>query len=123
MVNGAERDTEMHSRLESDHIGDALPFVPLRIADLAHGIYEADTHHPFVRGKLDLSGEIMDMLDETAQDLPRARGRLRAHGVDNILSEVGVKPRRRGRGRGRWRHGCWSRRMENGEWRIEVGVQ
>ena len=92
----------MHSRLESDNIGDALPLVPLRIADLAHGIYEADTHHPFVCGKLDLAGKVMDMLDETAQDLPGARGGLRAHGLDDILSEVGVEPRHRGR----WCHCC-----------------
>lgn len=102
----------LRSRLESDDVGDALPFVPLGIADLAHGIYEADTHHPFVCGEVDLSGEVMDMLDETAQDLPGTRGGLWAHGVDDVLSEVRVKPRRRRR----WCHCCWLRR-------IEVGVQ
>ena len=56
---------------------------------------EAEARQPFVGGELDLSGEVVDVLDETSQHLPRARLGLGTHGIDDILSEVGVKPRRR----------------------------
>ena len=80
------------SRFEADDVRYPLPLVPLRVTFLPHGVEELHAHHPLIRGKLDLSCKVMDVLDESRQDMPRPRGGLRAHGIDDMLSEMRIKP-------------------------------
>ena len=91
-VEARRRRGKLCSRFEAEHVGDPLPLIPLRITDLAHGIEKADTHHPFICGELDLSGKVVDVLDEATQNLPRSRAGLRPHGIDDVLGEVRVEP-------------------------------
>lgn len=91
-VGAGRRRGKLCSRFEAEYVGDPLPLIPLRIADLAHGIEETDTHHPFVCGELDLSGKVVDVLDKATQNLPRPRAGLRPHGIDDVLGEVRVEP-------------------------------
>ena len=78
-------------RLQADHIADTVALVPDGSADLANGVDELDTQHPFGGGELDLTGEIVDVLDEGAQEHTSTLGGLGSHGVDHIGSEVGVE--------------------------------
>jgi hypothetical protein len=69
-----------------------MPLIPLLVADLPHSVDKIDTHHPLVNCELNFPSKIMDMFDQSRHDLPRSRWGVRANGVDDILSEVGVKP-------------------------------
>jgi hypothetical protein len=82
---------ERHSRFKSNDVRNTLPLISLLVADLAHRVYEVDAHHPLVNCELDLSSKIMDMFDQSRHDLPSPRCGLGTDGVDDILSEVGVK--------------------------------
>lgn len=80
-----------NSRFQPDNIADAVAFVADGRADLAHGVHELNTQHPLGRGQLDLTGKLMDVLDQSAQQETSAFRHLGAHGVDDIGSEVGVE--------------------------------
>lgn len=92
-----------------------MALVPDGSADLADGVDELDTKHPFGGGELDLTGEIVDVLDESAQEHTSALGGLGSHGVNHIGSEVGVEL---AVGRHCVCMGGWmSRRQFRGSWR------
>jgi hypothetical protein len=91
-----------------------LALISLGIADLSNGVHEVDAQHPFIDCELDFSREIMKMPDEGGQDLSVPGRGLWANGVDDMLSEVGVKPGCR-HACGGWRGRCdgwWGRQME-----------
>ena len=54
-----------HSRFKSNDVGNTLPLISLLVADLPHSVHEAHAHHPLVNGKLNLSGKVMDMSDQS----------------------------------------------------------
>ena len=60
-------------------------------ADLTDRVDEVDTHHPLSGGKLDLTGKVVNVLDQRSQDDTSTVRSARSHSIDNIGSEVGVE--------------------------------
>lgn len=87
---------EIDSRLQTDDVADTVAFVTNGSADLANGVDEFHAQHPLGGRQLDLAGELVDVLDQRAQQHARALGSLGAHGIDHIGGEVGVEFARRG---------------------------
>jgi hypothetical protein len=82
---------ERHIRLQADDVADQLPLVPAVIAHLARPVDQVHALHPLIDGEVDLTGEIVDVTDQRADDLAGASGGIGACGVDDILGEVWVK--------------------------------
>lgn len=61
------------------------------VVDLAEGVDELDTLHPLVDGKLDLASKVVDVANQSTQDLAVARGGVGTHTLNDILGKVGVK--------------------------------
>lgn len=61
------------------------------VIHVSNSIQEQHTGLPFWDGKLDLTGEVMEMLEKCREDFPVARSDIGAHCVDDILGEVGVE--------------------------------
>lgn len=73
-----------------------MSLVTDRSADLADRVDELNTEHPLGGGKLNLTSEVVDVLDERAQDHASTLGGLGAHAVDDGGGEVGVELARHG---------------------------
>lgn len=82
---------KVNSRFQTDDIADPVAFIADGRADLADGVDELNTHHPLSRSQLDLTGKLMDVLDQSAQEETSALRHVGAHGVDDIGCEVGVE--------------------------------
>lgn len=85
---------DSYLRLETENVAESVGLVSCAVGllvDSAHGVDVGNTSHPLVNGELDLTGEVVDVADHGAQDLPIPRGGLGAHAVDNGIGEVGVE--------------------------------
>ena len=95
-----ERQISKYIRFEAQYIGHSVRLIS-RLAglgiDTANGVDEVDTSHPLVYAQFDLAGEIMEMTDQRSEHEAVPLSSLRAHGVDDTLSEGRVIF---GRGRG-----------------------
>lgn len=60
-------------------------------ADLADGVDKLDTEHPLGGGQFHLTSKVVDVPDEGAQDDASALRGVLAHGIDDIVGEVGVE--------------------------------
>lgn len=80
-------------RLQTHHITNQLALVSLVIAHLASPIDQLDPLHPFVHGQFDFPGKVVQMSRQAGHDLLHPRGRLWSHGIDDMLSEVGIEAR------------------------------
>lgn len=78
-------------RLKTDHITNAVTLVTDGGADLSDGVDELNTEHPLGRSKLNLTSEVVDVLDQRAQDHASTLGGLGAHAVDHGGSKGGVE--------------------------------
>lgn len=58
---------------------------------LANGIDKVYTSHPLIVGELDLAGKVMNVSDQSAEDLAVSGGHVRAHGVQAVLCEVRIE--------------------------------
>lgn len=88
-VCGLQRRVD--SRFETNDIADTVTLVTDRSTDLTDRVDELNTHHPLSRGKLDLTGKVVDVLDQGSQNDASTVGSARSHGIDDIGSEVWVK--------------------------------
>lgn len=61
---------ERHIRLQADDVADQLPLVPAVIAHLARPVDQVHALHPLIDGEVDLTGEIVDVTDQRADDSP-----------------------------------------------------
>ena len=84
--------TERHIRLKAEDVADQLSLVSAVIAHLASPVDQVDTLHPLIDGEVDLAREIVEMADQRADDLARARRGLWARRIDDILGEVRIEP-------------------------------
>ena len=96
MLAGARRKgvALRNIRLETKDIGDAVGLVTGLLAlgvDAANGVDELDTGHPLVNGEFDLTGEVVEVTDQGAEDLAVAGGSIGAHVVNDGLGEVGIE--------------------------------
>jgi hypothetical protein len=85
-------------RLEAENVADAVRLVAGLVAldvDLAERVDELDAGLPLIDGELDLAGEVVEVADQSAEDLAMARAGLGAHAVDHLVGEVGVEAVRR----------------------------
>lgn len=80
----------INKRLKTDHITDTVALVANGGGDGTNGVDELNTHHPLSGSELNLTSEVVDVLDEATQDLLGTRRGLRTHGVNHIGGEVGV---------------------------------
>lgn len=81
-------------RFKSDHIAQELSFIPLVIAYFSCPVHHLHTGHPLVHGHFILAREIVSVPDQTGHDTAKSRGHVRAHGIDDIVGEVGVEAMR-----------------------------
>lgn len=82
---------QSNSRFETNDIADAVTLVTDGSADLANGVDELDTHHPLCGGELNLTGEVVDVLNQRTEDDTSTVGSAGSHGIDDIGSEVRVE--------------------------------
>ena len=82
---------QVDSRFETNDIADTVTLVTDGSTDLTNRVDELNTHHPLSRSKLDLTGKVVDVLDQGSENDTSTVGSARSHGIDDIGSEVGVK--------------------------------
>lgn len=68
-----------------------MTFVADRSADLTDRVDELNAEHPLGGGQLNLTSEIVDVLNERTQNHASTLGSLGAHAIDDRGSESGVK--------------------------------
>lgn len=77
--------------LETNDIANTVALVANGGADLSDGVDELNTHHPFSGGEFDLTGEVVNVGDEGAQDDTSTLGGVGSHGVHHVGGEVRVE--------------------------------
>lgn len=80
--------------LEAENVADAVGLVAGLVGgvvDLAKGVDELDTLHPLVDGELDLTSKVVDVADQSTENLAVAGGGGGTHALNDILGEVGVE--------------------------------
>jgi len=82
---------QAHSRFQSNNVAKELALIPLLVAHLATTVDHLDGHHPLIRSEVDLTGEIVDVLNEAGHDLSQSWVCLWAGSVDDHLSELLAK--------------------------------
>lgn len=79
-----------YSRFNTEDIADSPCLIAVLLVCLADGVDIVDTDDPLVLGELDLTAEVVQVLDEGGEDLSVAGLGLGAHEIDDMLGEVGV---------------------------------
>jgi hypothetical protein len=86
-----DRAEQEDLRFQTNHIAHAVHLIASGGADLPHRVQEVDACQPFFRSQIDLTRKRVDMSDHRRKDLLRTWSRVGAHGVDDMLGEVGIK--------------------------------
>ena len=90
-VRSRLRARSQYLRFQTDHIANKLALVPSVCAHLACPVHELYAFHPFVHRQFSLARKVVDVSNQARHDLSHPRGRLRSHGVDDMVCEVWVK--------------------------------
>lgn len=95
LVNLAVNISHMSDlRLETQDIGDTVSLVAGLLAvtiDLTDSVDEVNGGHPLIDGELDLTGEVVEVADQSAHNLAVAGGGIGADAVDDGVGEVRVE--------------------------------
>lgn len=81
----------MNLRLNTEDIAHAPRLVPILLVRLTDSVDVVHTDNPLVLGQVDLADEVVQVGDHAGKDLAVAGLGVRAHQVDDILSEVRVE--------------------------------
>lgn len=80
-----------YSRFNPQHIAHSPRLVPVLLVCLPNRVDIVDAHNPFLLCELDLSAEVVQVLDQAAEDLSVSGLRLGGHQVDDMLGEERVE--------------------------------
>lgn len=81
----------VNQRLNTQNIADALSFVARWSTSLTDGVYEVDAGHPFVDCELGFAAEVVEVLDQVAEDEAGAVISFWTDSLDYVGGEVWVE--------------------------------
>jgi hypothetical protein len=79
-----------NSRFNAQDVANSPRLIPVLLVSLSDRVDIVDADDPFVLRELDLSTEIVEMLDQRSQDFSVSGLRLGCHKVDDMVCEVGI---------------------------------
>ena len=68
-----------------------VPRLVAGIIHVSHIVQKLHAYLPLIDRELDFSSEVVEMLEERSEDLSIPRSNVRAHSIDDILSEIGIE--------------------------------